>query len=228
MLDISGADAASGVGRDVGHGSGGSSSEDLRGSISDSNASAHSSEYQSVASDDLLDVASADSGPGDGDDEDPSSEPSEGAVAVAVRAHPRAGLSVFDGDRLVAAEAIKWNPIAKDFYAVCCVHGGGCRLTRTANASRLGRRAQGRPLGFLAAWAIQTAADPLRFETRAEHLRLCRPSHADRLAARAALNKPEQQDLLHEFSQRERPQGEDEDEEPAECCQWQKTLVRTA
>ena len=120
------------------------------------------------------------------------------------------GLSVFDGDFLVAEECIKYNPANDEFYAECRnpAHGKRCRSTRSAHEGR--KRAQGRPLGFLAAWVLQA----MDFPTAQAHQRNCKPSQADRSRARHALDKVGQQPLLHEFQGKERPPRAGKSSEP--------------
>ena len=60
---------------------------------------------------------------------------------------------------------------------MCSGHGSRCRKVRTAKA-RAAKPAQGRPIGYLAAWLAQHAA------TQDEHKHIPLPSFEARLAAR--------------------------------------------
>ena len=121
------------------------------------------------------------------------------------------GLSVFQGGHLVAEDCIKYNPATDNFYATCKnLHHGRCVASRSAHEGR--KPAQGRPLGFLAAWIAKGDS----CSDQVQHKKL-QPSQADRLAARCDLAKPEQADLLPEFLAKERPRRADEAEEPEGC-----------
>jgi hypothetical protein len=121
------------------------------------------------------------------------------------------GLSVFRGADVVAEECIKYNPARDEFYAVCKdLRHGRCVATRSAHGGR--RAAQGRPLGFLAAWVVKGDS----CSDRAQHMTL-QPSQADRLAARSDLAQPLQEGLLADFLAKERARREDEAEEPEAC-----------
>lgn len=105
----------------------------------------------------------------------------------------------------IAAGTLTWYKYSGDFVAVCRHHGSGCRKHRTSNANDR-RQAQGRPLGYLFAWAEA-------FEEHgdgASH-RAAVPTFGDRAAARARLANIEGSAAL--FA-KERPRREDEGPEP--------------
>ena len=85
--------------------------------------------------------------------------PSNAPPAVAVAAFApaplaervaRESLTIFEGDH-PTENKIKYKPHSSDLYTSCLVHRG-CTRTRTVRPGV--RRAQGRPLGDLSAWAL--------------------------------------------------------------------------
>ena len=133
------------------------------------------------------------------------------------------------GDILVPADAeisiscrTTWGKIvyyikSDRFEAVCPnrqlsgLHDCKCSMVRTAKPSTKG--AQGRPLGFLAAWLFNAFdIDPA---TKAAH-QAHRPSLEEREVARVTFRN-----LFPEFAlleERERPRRADEGEEPKVCA----------
>lgn len=105
---------------------------------------------------------------------------------------------------------IKIKPSANDAFCKCPYHPE-CFKTKTLNTSDAGRRRlQGRPLGFLAAWALEGQ----HHSSKNEHVRQCNPSWASRKAARSRLHlEPNAQDFLA----LERARFDGEDSEPERC-----------
>lgn len=171
-----------------------------------------SGDYASVASEDMA-YADSDDGVGSGSLSSCGSEP-PGVPGVPAGAAParQESLSVYDGDFLFAEHCIKYNAVNDEFYAECPnpAHGSRCRATRSAHEGR--KAAQGRPLGFLAAWVLE-GLDP-QYQTAQEHQRKCKPSHRRRRDARFALDKIGQVALLREFQAKERPRRDGEGLEP--------------
>lgn len=89
------------------------------------------------------------------------------------------------------------------FFTVCSAHEA-CTRTRTSNPSER-KKAQGRPLGYMAAWLLAPAA------TKEEHIRIV-PSHEDRAQARRLLRALAPG--FEELESYERPQEQDEESEP--------------
>ena len=107
---------------------------------------------------------------------------------------------------------IAYYPDDCTFVATCMcgLHveagAGECQHVRTARSGRA--KAQGRPLGFLAAW-LEDREHP----TRGEHVSMRSYSRAIRKAARIRLRA-----VAPELFARERPmEGGDDDEEPFRC-----------
>lgn len=175
---------------------------------------ADSDEYASG----LSDCNSNPPSPGEAGDSDATSIAEElpsRASAVAARAdadrserQAQPGLDVYDGGTLIATHALKFNPSNNEFYIKCPnpLHQR-CVLTRVAHGGR--RRAQGRPLGALAAWLV--GGMPL--ESREAH-RAFKPTLEARRRARRDLHRPEQAELLSEFEGKERPRYDSEGTEP--------------
>ena len=106
--------------------------------------------------------------------------------------------------------SIRYNHKAKNLVAHCSYHSGNCRRTRTTHSPSTRRQVsgQGRPMGLLAAWLEQAANYP----NAQEHSRECRPTHEDRLRARANIKRLRDGEA---FSQQyERRQRDGEPEEP--------------
>ena len=83
-------------------------------------------------------------------------------------------------------------------------------LCRTANPSAHDARfSQGRPLGFMQAWARQAHLYPDK-----SHVKFCRPTLEERQQARSDFGAI---DGLASFSGKERPKRGDEADEPAIC-----------
>ena len=103
---------------------------------------------------------------------------------------------------------IAYYPASANFVAYCGSddhndHAVGCRRVRTCTAGR--SRAQGRPLGLLAAWLEYLAI------SREAHMAAPAFSHAERAAARNRLrDNPDAVDLFA----CERPARDDSDSEP--------------
>lgn len=104
---------------------------------------------------------------------------------------------------------IKHKPQVDDVFLVCPYHKG-CSKTRTLHApsssAPAGRRGQGRPLGYLAAWLLQGAG----FTSKGDHFASV-PSFAERVAARTLLKE---EPNWPEFAQLERSRGDGEGSEP--------------
>jgi len=77
----------------------------------------------------------------------PPDPPAPAARAVAVGGRGLPDETVF----APSGGCIKYYIQSSSFVAECSRHHGRCRLTRTSNASTC-KRAQGRPLGLMAAW----------------------------------------------------------------------------
>ncbi len=108
--------------------------------------------------------------------------------------------------------SIRYNPVQESFIAACSWPGhGDCRLTRTAKASSLGgkkTKGQGRPLGLLYDWLLQSAD----FDSHKNHLHSYTATLTARQTARKELMK---KDGAREFSQDwERKKRDGEDSEP--------------
>ena len=103
---------------------------------------------------------------------------------------------------------IKHKPQAQDVFAKCPIHPN-CWKTKTLKSSTRNRN-QGRPLGFLAAWVAQ-ASD---YESKDDHIHLCRPSFQERKAARQTLKAEANSPM---FFGLERAQAAGEDSEPDAC-----------
>lgn len=176
-----------------------------------------SDEYQSVSSVLSTSILASDVDLGsDGDVADPPADAAGEARARGPRRRQE-GLDVYDGDRLVQPDGLKFNATMDNFYAKCCnpAHGNRCFLTRSAHAGP--RPCQGRPLGFLAAWVIDSF-NPL-YATASDHSRLCRPSRNDRRRARRYLGlRGDQVALAHDFCAKERPKDDAESQSEPEVC----------
>ena len=97
----------------------------------------------------------------------------------------------------------------RDFIAHCRAPGHKCVLTRTANPSTsTAKAAQGRALGFLAAWCEAAAAHA--FPNKGDHMKH-RPDQATRHAARRRFYTLEGADF---FVDKERPTRPGETSEP--------------
>ncbi|CAE7196761.1 unnamed protein product [Symbiodinium sp. CCMP2592] len=134
------------------------------------------------------------------------------ARTAALPAGPRLvhdGLAIRNDDGSILAW-IKHKPQSNDFFVNCSLHEN-CTKTKTLRSSqRHGRRLQGRPLGFLAAWAVQGHACLSK-----EAHSLVVPSFLDRKNARARLR---QEANASEFFVKERDRRSDEpDSEPDHC-----------
>ncbi len=92
------------------------------------------------------------------------------------------------------------------FYGTCNdPRHGRCVCTRTNRPGR--KAAQGRPLGFLAAWLLSHED----FPTQNDYVYLCSPSLALRKKARRDLARSPN---LGYFLEKERHKGDDEESEP--------------
>jgi len=204
-------------------------------SDSDASSGYASADYQSVDSDDLAqlpdgasDLSSDEESDASGSDP-PSPPPLPPPVlppAPPARAPPvgedrrprlaQDGLSIFVGTVLQQGGAIKYNRSNDEFYIKCFnpAHGDRCIATRSAHASRMKTKlAQGRPLGFLAAWAAASFDCP----DKKSHLDSCRPSFDVRRARRLDLDKEDQRALVQDFCSKERQPRDGEDIEPLDC-----------
>ena len=103
---------------------------------------------------------------------------------------------------------IKFKPQHRDMIVKCPKHQN-CSKTRSCNQSAKFPQ-QGRPLGFLAAWA--SAAD--QYPTKESHFKDCVPSKAERREARRRLLAEDASDA---FFARERVPRTGEDSEPDVC-----------
>jgi hypothetical protein len=193
-----------------------------------------SGDYQSIDSEDLARLSSDDSGvscgsdppsEADASDDDRGPPGDRGARGSGSRdlgpRGPRSkqdGLSVFtfgEGSRIFSESSIKYNASADNFYASCPNRKHGrCIATRSAHAGH--RKAQGRPLGYLAAWVL--AAFNTGLDTKENH-KGYEPSRTVRRKARRALCQPCNSELLDDFRGRERQDNySDEFEtEPEDC-----------
>lgn len=121
-------------------------------------------------------------------------------------------LSAYREGQCVSSACIRYNQSNQEFYAVCPVPSHGrCIATRTVRSGV--RPAQGRPLGFLAAWVLQAEG----CTDKSEHLRRCRPSKEARRVARRALHHEDQAEVAATFVGYERARRADEDSEPDDC-----------
>lgn len=103
---------------------------------------------------------------------------------------------------------IKFKPQQRDMFVKCLKHKN-CSKTRSCNDSAKFPQ-QGRPIGFLAAWA--SAAD--QYATKESHFKDCLPSKAERREARRRLLAEDAADV---FFGRERVPRTGEDSEPDVC-----------
>lgn len=181
-----------------------------RASTSDS-SDVNSDDYRSVASSDLA-ILSCGSDPPPDDDHDDDDDENVAEPRQPYNRHPAAGLDVYRGSEMIFGSAIKFNPRNREFYAVCTntLHGR-CIATRTCKAGR--RSAQGRPLGFLAAWLLASG----EHETKQSHMQACRPTWAERRAARRDLFHPEQRERATLLAAEERVPAPGEASEPEDC-----------
>ena len=134
------------------------------------------------------------------------------AAAAALPAGPRLlhdGLAIRNDDGSILAW-IKHKPQSNDLFVNCSLHEN-CTKTKTLKISqRHGRRSQGRPLGFLAAWALQGHTCPSK-QAHAEVV----PPFLDRKNARARLRQEANSSF---FFDKERDRRSDEpDSEPDYC-----------
>ena len=105
--------------------------------------------------------------------------------------------------------SITWYRYSSDFVVVCRMHAGQCRKHKSSRAYAR-RPAQGRPLGWMAAWLELHAEHP----TAEEHKLCCHPTLDQRQSARARLAAlPSSVGLLS----KERDLREGEGDEPIEC-----------
>lgn len=143
-------------------------------------------------------------GPEGGDDAPP-------APAVAIPAPARQSKATaevfFHGHRVAYYQG------RQEFYAICSNerHGKLCRKARSARPSSdlIRRSAQGRPLGYLAAWLLAPTRSPC--VSADEHKWLAPCNHQQRVAAREALKQCDGADVLFAY---ERPLRPGEPEEP--------------
>ena len=183
-----------------------------------------SDEYESVSSfsfesSERLDSTSDGS---DGDESgsgehDPSAASSGSAASAAVERIPRRrgrgaaleGLDVWQGEELKFPNGIRFSEPDGKFYATCLDRrhnvGMKCVLTRTCRPGP--KKAQGRPLGFLAAWLLSHEASA----TQHDHVFNCRPSRERRRQARRDLSRSPN---LPAFLIKERPKRDGEESEP--------------
>ena len=100
-------------------------------------------------------------------------------------------------------------PGRRQFYAVCPwdVAHGKCRRSRTAD--KTSKKAQGRPLGYLAAWLMASG----EYANNQAHGDF-KPTHDERRVARATLAGQRHADTFFKF---ERSPRTSEDEEPEGC-----------
>lgn len=115
---------------------------------------------------------------------------------------------------------IVWNKGSESLDAHCFCDHGKCHVDRTVRPSAVGRKHQGRPLGFLLAWL--SAAPACRNRQEHQELKRGRGAQAARIgfdARRAERVRTEQDPAWSEFVARagfaERPARADEDVEPA-------------
>lgn len=122
---------------------------------------------------------------------EPSAEPPPGgemAIAAASSAEGNEARKMGEAEVifLVPGGHIAYYKKGDRFYGYCDVpsHGKLCRIERTARAGR--RKGQGRPLGLIMAWLACGG----QHDTQKQHLNNGRwQSHADRVAARTALEQ---------------------------------------
>ena len=119
-------------------------------------------------------------------------------------------LSIRDSDAKIVS-GIKFKPQNRDLFCKCPIHND-CTKTRTTNApasSTGSRSSQGRPLGFLASWAILATHS----SSKDDHQKL-KPSYEQRVAARSRLQA---ETNYQQFANFERPCRANETEEPQNC-----------
>lgn len=185
-------------------------------------SSFNSDDYRSVSATDSescdVEGASPSSEPGAPEwQRSPSPLPSAGSEPRSPRASRQAeGVSVFRGEERIGHTCIKFNSVNDEFYAKCVneAHGPKCFITRVAHAGR--KRAQGRPLGLLAAWVLDSYNEA--YATQQQHNRCCRPSREARRAARQNLGRdPAEAQVLADFLSKERAPRDGEGSEPEDC-----------
>lgn len=114
-------------------------------------------------------------------------------------------------DATVGSEFIGWikfKPQKSDLFVKCPVHLA-CTKTKSCRANPR-NRSQGRPLGYLAAWAYAAS----EFPDKQQHMSECKPSRSDRTAARNILK---QEPNWGEFARHERDKVAGEESEPEAC-----------
>ena len=114
-------------------------------------------------------------------------------------------------DATVGCEFIGWikfKPQASDLFIKCPVHVA-CTKTKSCRTNPR-NNLQGRPLGYLAAWACAAS----EFPSKQSHMSECRPSRSDRIAARNILK---QEPNWGEFARHERDKSAGEESEPEAC-----------
>ena len=108
--------------------------------------------------------------------------------------------------------SIRYNFGAQNLVAHCVAHGGNCRRTRTVRPSAkkgASAKAQGRPVGHLAAWLSQANDYP----DASQHSSSCHPSRQERKDARQRFYDSSTD--AKEFADKyERKKGDDESDEP--------------
>ena len=130
---------------------------------------------------------------------------------------------------------LRYNQSFAFLRAHCPKHGRACLRQRTVLASSSSgqqRQGQGRPIGLLLDWLLK--AD--QYDDAQSHKKMGVGTFDDRVAARARVHEHEGHES---FLQVERPQNEDEDEEPRRIpwflvflhvstpgkCQWQCLIL---
>ena len=109
--------------------------------------------------------------------------------------------------------SLRYHGKTNDMYVTCNEPGHNvgskCSLTRTCNPTAKRKPQQGRPLGFIAAWAAASS----KFPSKAEHMAF-KLSFQERRAARdTCKNQPQ----AVQFLRYEREKREGEESEPDEC-----------
>ena len=168
--------------------------------------------------------------PGCAEEDDASSQGSSAEVdeeelddrAVRERRHGDGAYAVAEvpGGRI----KVYWDDVSDTFKAVACceVHGHECTKERTYKKSGRGRKAQGRPVGFLCAWLKRGLEHGIL--NAAQHKTRAPVSRLDRKAARLVCHGSEGGDGVLAY---ERSPRADESSEPERAAlrgrAWQAT-----
>ena len=184
----------------------------LPGPASSSSSSNDSSTSTSSSSD--TDVG------GDGVDSGGDAKPAKNSGAASNKPTAKATASSSTVRKTAVADdraefengSIRYNFGAKNLVAHCVAHGGNCRRTRTVKPSAkkgASAKAQGRPIGHLAAWLSQAN----NYDDAQQHSSSCQPSRQERKDARQAFydSCADAKDFADKY---ERKKDDDESDEP--------------